>query len=375
MSATSFSASGATPQTRYAAAACIARVQLDARGLSYGGGSPLQTVKRIADRLEKDVGPTNIAWVIRASASAGQGESTTRASAWPVWFQAGHNGYERPLLYLLRSSTLPELQALTVEARGRGILCNDAETQPSGWPKGAQPAVPLWLASDPLCIPYDPASGEEARAIVLSALQTLYLDGAPGFYYLAAHDDAGIDPEPLSERCAADAVKGMYLHQPVPADHAKAEVRLLGAGKALRAVIGASRLLREEWGIASKIWSCPSYTRLAREGHAIDRWNMLHPQAPRRTCHLQQCLGPGPEPTIAATGYSQHIADQIGAFVPGSFIGMGANVARSRSATGSVVPAALDERWITTVALKALADDQRISPRVVGQAVRKYGLT
>ena len=54
-------------------------------------------------------------------------------------------------------------------------------------------------------------------------------------------------------------------------------IRLLGAGQTLGKVVEAARLLRDDWNITSEVWSCPSYTRLMREGHEAERWNMLHP--------------------------------------------------------------------------------------------------
>ena len=105
------------------------------------------------------------------------------------------------------------------------------------------------------------------------ALQALYVDGDAGCCYLTLHgDDAGADP--LSEPDAQAAWRGMYRIGPASAD---ARIRLCGAGKALSRVIQAAGWLRRDWGIDSEIWSCPSYTRLARDAGAADRWNGLNP--------------------------------------------------------------------------------------------------
>jgi pyruvate dehydrogenase E1 component len=48
------------------------------------------------------------------------------------------------LLYLHSAVSSAQLCALSAETAQRGILCNDIETQPSAWPKGAQPSLPLW---------------------------------------------------------------------------------------------------------------------------------------------------------------------------------------------------------------------------------------
>lgn len=61
-------------------------------------------------------------------------------------------------------------------------------------------------------------------------------------------------------------------------------VRLLGAGLALRSVRQAASLLKEHWNVDCEVWSCPSYTRLARDAGSGRRWNRFHPL---------KTLGPG----------------------------------------------------------------------------------
>jgi pyruvate dehydrogenase complex dehydrogenase (E1) component len=247
------------------------------------------------------------------------------------------------------------LCALSNETAQRGILCNDIETRPS-------PSLPLWLASNPHCTPYDPASGEETRAIVLGGLQALYVDGQPGFYYLALHDQ---DNGPgLSPQERGDALKGMYrISHPCAGDP---RVRLLGAGRALEEVVRAAQLLEKDWNVEAQLWSCPSYTRLAREAGAAERWNRLHPMAPKRSCHLRDCLADDDAPVIAVTGYPQAIVDQLAASVDARFVGLGA---------GSVQASAPSRYWITVLALKALADDGRMDTAQVETALQRYQLS
>ena len=247
-----------TTATAHAAQLCIDALS----AATPASRSPLYTVTSMADTLEF----SRQAWVIRAQSRS------RRVGHWPGWF--ARNTVEKPLLYLHTAQSSAQLSALSDAAHQRGILCNDIENQPSRWPKGAQPSLPLWLATHPRCTPYDPASGEEARAIVLAALRSLYVDGKPGFYYLALHDHESAAP--LSEQDREAALKGMYRLQPdTPAD-----VRLLGAGRALEEVLQARQLLEQDWDITAQLWSCPSYTRLAREAGAAERWNRLHPGVP-----------------------------------------------------------------------------------------------
>ncbi|WP_395606703.1 transketolase-like TK C-terminal-containing protein [Pseudomonas sp. B22129] len=309
--------------------------------------SPLSTVMAIADTLES----SRQAWVIRGLSRS------RRAGTWPSWF--ARNTPEKPLLYLHNAQSSVQLCALSAETAQRGILCNAIENQPSPWPKGTQPSLPLWLASHPHCTPYDPASGEETWAIVLAALRALYVDSKPGFYYLALHDrDNGMH---LNAQDCEDALKGMY---PIRRGHA-GSVRLLGAGRAFEEVVQAARLLEQDWKVTAQLWSCPSYTRLAREAASAERWNRLHPVAPKRSCHLRNCLAGTVTPVVAVTGYPQAIVDQLAGYVDARFVALGA---------GSVQAGAPSRYWIVVSALRALADEGRMGTRQVEEALALYRL-
>lgn len=286
------------------------------------------------------------------------------AGAWAVRYRHGATQAEKPLLYLCSPASLQALRALLVESGERGIVCNDAETHASRWPKGVQPALPAWLAAQHNCTPFDPATGEEVRAILRSALETLYLDQQSGYYYLAIHDeDADEDAAaaPLSAADAAAASLGMYRVS--PPGPASCRVRLCGAGRMLAVVADAARLLKEDWDIAAQVWSCPSYTRLARDAQAAEQWNLRHPRATPRLAHVRRCLDDSTAPVIAVTGYGQHIAGQIGGHVRGRFISVGADAMMEVSAP-----------WLAVTALKALADDGALPVPFVDDALRRYAL-
>lgn len=329
--------------TAHAAQLCIAALN----SAAHSHNSPLYTVMTMANTLES----SRQAWVIRAQSRS------RRVGSWPSWF--ARNTAEKPLLYLHSAASSAQLCALSGETAQRGILCNDIENHPSAWPKGAQPSLPLWLATNPHCLPYDPASGAETRAIVLAGLHSLYIDGKPGFYYLALHDRDGA--RTLSEQDREDALKGMY---PLQRGHT-GDVRLLGAGRALEEVIHAARLLKQDWNIRAQLWSCPSYTRLAREAAAAERWNRLHPTVPRRSCHLRSCLPGSEAPVIAVTGYPQPIVDQLAGYVDARFVPLGA---------GTVQASAPSRYWIVVAALRALADEGRIDSQQVKTAMARYPL-
>jgi pyruvate dehydrogenase E1 component len=109
------------------------------------------------------------------------------------------------------------------------------------------------------------------------------------------------------------------------------------------------------------VWSCPSYTRLARDAAAAERWNRLHTGAPRRTAHLQRCLPDKEVPIVAVTGYGEHIARQIGAHLSAPFCALG-----SDSLSAGHQP---DRHWIVASVLGELARQGHIAPSTAEKAV------
>lgn len=331
-----------------AAAAAIACMDVIAAVPAAAPASPQSMAHSIADALAAPGAP---AWVVRAD-TGGAG----LASAWILRYLAPAQRAERPLLYLMESDSRAGLASAFLETTGRGVFLNAAPPF-SRWPNGVKPDVPLWLADDETCIPYDPATTGEVRAIVRSALQALYVDGDATCYYLNLHAEEpsclDADPENLSE-----AYTGMYLLGRTGGD-AVHTVSLLGAGRTLARVERAAQLLWEQWGIGSEVWSCPSYTKLAREARRAQRWNTLHPTQPRRTSRLARCLWDGRRPVIAATAYGRHVAAQVGAHLEAPFHALGAE--------------SPDAGWMVVLALQALAGQGRLPPAQVAAALRQYG--
>ena len=57
-----------------------------------------------------------------------------------------------------------------------------------------------------------------------------------------------------------------------------------GSGTILREVIAGAELLEQDFGVPADVLSVTSFTELAREALAVERWNLLHPGWSRRAC-------------------------------------------------------------------------------------------
>jgi pyruvate dehydrogenase E1 component len=165
----------------------------------------------------------------------------------------------------------------------------------------------------------------------------------------------------------------MYLLQEGP--KLTPRVQLLGSGAILRESLAAQTLLATDWGVAANVWSCPSFTELAREGHDCERWNMLHPTETPRAPFVTQQLTPHPGPVVASTDYVRAFAEQIRPFIPAGRSyrvlgtdGFGRSDFRWRLRRHFEV----DRHYIVVAALKALADEGSVPRERVAEAIARY---
>jgi len=234
----------------------------------------------------------------------------------------------------------------------------------------------LLAAAVPNCRSYDPAFQYELAVIVHDGLHRMVEGQEDLFYYLTVYNENYEHPAmPEGETVREDILKGMYLLQPAPASHPGPRLQLLGSGSILREVIAAGELLARDWQVAADLWSCPSFTELARDGHDCMRWNLLHPLEEPRLSHVERKLADHPGPVVAATDYVRLYPEQIRPFVKRTYITLGTD-GFGRSDTREKLRHffEVDRYWITVAALKALADDGAIDRKMVAAALVKYSL-
>jgi pyruvate dehydrogenase E1 component len=228
-------------------------------------------------------------------------------------------------------------------------------------------------ATIPNCISYDPTFAYEVAVIIQDGLRRMYAEQQDVYYYLTVMNENYHHPA-MPEGAAAGIIKGMYLFRTGSASKAP-RVQLLGSGTIFREVIAAAELLRTDWGVESDLWSCPSFTELARDGQAAVRFNLLNPTAPQRTSHVDLCLRGQAGPVVAATDYVRAFAEQIRAYVPHRYVVLGTD-GFGRSDTREKLRQFFEvDRWYVAVAaLKALADEGALDAAIVAKAVAQYGL-
>jgi pyruvate dehydrogenase E1 component len=232
----------------------------------------------------------------------------------------------------------------------------------------------LISATVPNCISYDPTFAYEVAVIIHDGLKRMYVNQQDVYYYLTLMNENYTHPA-MPEGAASAIVKGMYLFKAGDKKSKAPRVQLLGSGTIFREVMEAAALLRNDWGVEADLWSCPSFTQLARDGYAVSRQNMLNPASKPKVSHVEDCLKDTEGPVIAATDYIRAFADQIRAYVPRRYVVLGTDgFGRSDTRDKLRYFFEVDRKWITVAALKALADEGKIPAAKVGEALAKYGL-
>jgi pyruvate dehydrogenase E1 component len=228
-------------------------------------------------------------------------------------------------------------------------------------------------ATIPNCKSYDPTYGYELAVIIQDGLQRMYADQEDIFYYITVMNENYEHP-PIPKDCEADILKGMYLFKKAN-ENQFPRVQLLGSGVIFREVEAAAQLLRDDWGVEADLWSCPSFTELARDGQSCERWNRLHPTQTPKVAHVSACIQKINGPVIAATDYNRAYAEQIRGFIDAPYTVLGTD-GFGRSDTREKLRHffEVDRYYVTLAALKSLADAGEFDPAKIEQAIAKYGI-
>jgi pyruvate dehydrogenase E1 component len=225
----------------------------------------------------------------------------------------------------------------------------------------------------PNCTSYDPTYAYELAVIVQHGLEVMYGRGESRFFYITTMNENYQHPE-MPAGCEEGIVRGMYRLESA-APKAKTVVQLAGAGTILREVRAAAALLREDWGIDADVWSLTSITELRRDGLDCERWNTLHPGAEPRVPWIAQQLDGASGPLVIATDYMKALGDGLRPFVRQRCAVLGTDgFGRSDTRARLRHFFEVNRHFVVVAALKALADEGRVKPKQVQEAIAKYGI-
>ncbi len=233
----------------------------------------------------------------------------------------------------------------------------------------------LMSATVPNCISYDPTFAYELAVIIHAGLQRMYGDQEDVFYYITLMNENYEHPS-IPEGVEEDILKGMYLFKKGAGVRSnKPRVQLLGSGTIFCEAIKAAELLREDWGVEADLWSCPSFTELARDGQDCERWNRLHPGKKVRRPHISKLLEKAKGPVIAATDYMRLFAEQVRPYIQQPYRVLGTDgFGRSDTRENLRKFFEVDRYHITVAALYSLVEQGELEANKIDVALAKYNI-
>ncbi|MCA2016167.1 pyruvate dehydrogenase (acetyl-transferring), homodimeric type [Vibrio tritonius] len=224
----------------------------------------------------------------------------------------------------------------------------------------------------PNCISYDPTFAYEVAVIVQDGIRRMYGENQENvFYYLTLMNENY--PMPAMPEGAEEGIrKGIYKLETYTG--AKGKVQLMSSGTIMNEVRKAAQILSDDYGIASDVYSVTSFNELTREGQAVERHNMLHPEADAQVPYIAQVMGT--EPAIAATDYMKNYAEQVRAFLPAeSYKVLGTDgFGRSDSRDNLRRHFEVNASYVVVAALSELAKRGDVEKSVVAEAIKKFDI-
>jgi pyruvate dehydrogenase E1 component len=232
----------------------------------------------------------------------------------------------------------------------------------------------LFAMAYPNCIAYDPAFAYEIAVIIQDGIRRMYVDQESIFYYLTVMNEQYAMPA-LPEGAHEGILKGLYRFRATSTPAAPLRAQLFGSGAILPEVIRAQELLESKYNVGTDVWSVTSYSELYREGHAAERWNMLHPAQAPKVPYVTQCLADAPGVFVAASDYVKALPDSIDRWLPRPITTLGTDgFGRSENRAGLREFFEVDYRYVIVATLAALAREGKIEHAIVEQAIKAHNV-
>jgi pyruvate dehydrogenase E1 component len=225
----------------------------------------------------------------------------------------------------------------------------------------------------PNCVSYDPTFSYEIAVIFREGLRRMHEKNENVFFYITTMNENYSHPE-KPKGVDEGILKGMYLFKEYR-KKGKIKIQLLGSGTILREAISAAKILSEEYGVDSDIWSVTSFNELRKEGMEVERRNLLNPKENKKKSYVEECLEGREGLVIAVSDYVRSFSDQIRPYTGKPFYSLGTDgFGRSDTRKNLRKFFEVDKEHIVAYTLSALAKEQLIGSEDAEKAFKKYNI-
>jgi len=167
-------------------------------------------------------------------------------------------------------------------------------------------------------------------------------------------------------------LRGMYRYRNAK-EKRTSVAQILASGVAMPEALRAADLLAAEWDVAADVWSVTSWGELNRDGVAVEKQRLRHPDQPAATPYVTKALESTAGPVVAVSDWMRAVPEQIRPWVPGTYLTLGTD----GFGFSDTRPAArryfnTDAESVVVAVLEALARDGEIDPSVAVAAAKQY---
>ena len=231
----------------------------------------------------------------------------------------------------------------------------------------------LLASTNPAVVAYDPAFAYEIAHIVESGLNRMFGENPENvFFYITIYNEPYIQPAEPENLDVEQLLRGMYRYR-VAAQKRTSTAQILASGVAMPDALRAADMLAERWDVAADVWSVTSWNELHRDGLAVEKQILRHPDRTAPTPFVTEVLGRTAGPVVAVSDWMRAVPEQIRPWVPNTYVTLGTD----GFGFSDTRPAArryfnTDAESVVVAVLEALARDGEIDPSVPVAAAREY---
>ena len=231
----------------------------------------------------------------------------------------------------------------------------------------------LLASTNPAVVAYDPAFAYELAYIVESGLARMFGENPENIYfYITIYNEPYVQPAEPENLDVEALLRGMYRFRPA-GEKRSSVAQILASGVSMPDALRAADMLAQRWDVAADVWSVTSWNELHRDGLAVEKERLRHPDREVRTPFVTESLGRTTGPVVAVSDWMRAVPEQIRQWVPGTYVTLGTD----GFGFSDTRPAArryfnTDAESVVVAVLEALARDGEIDPSVAVAAAREY---
>ncbi len=231
----------------------------------------------------------------------------------------------------------------------------------------------LLAATNPAVVAYDPAFAFEIAYIVESGLARMFgQDPENVYFYITIYNEPYVQPPEPENFDPEGLLRGMYRYQ-AATERRTNKAQILASGVAMPSALKAAEMLAAEWDVAADVWSVTSWGELNRDGVAVQREQLRHPDQPAGVPYVAKALSGITGPVVAVSDWMRAVPEQIRPWVPGTYVTLGTDgfgFSDTRPAARRFFNTDAESQVVAV--LEALARDGEIDPSVPVAAARQY---